>query len=54
VPQVGLVDAVQHQVGQRDREDQVFLLAAEEGVVLELLEVGAGAPSPRLAAAMCS
>jgi hypothetical protein len=49
VPQIGLVDAVQHQVGQRDREHQVFFFAAEEGVVFELLDVGAGGALPNCA-----
>ena len=53
MPQVRLVDAVQHQVGQRDGEHQVLLLAAEEGVVLERVDVGAGGRLPSLRA-MCS
>jgi hypothetical protein len=53
VPEVGLVDAVQHQIGQRDRENQVLLFAAEEGVVLEGVDIGAGGALPSLRA-MCS
>jgi hypothetical protein len=38
VPQFRLVDPVQHQVGERDGEDQIFLLSTEEGLVLEPLD----------------
>ena len=40
VPEVGLVNAVQHQSGQRDGEHQVLLFAAEEGVVLQSRQIG--------------
>ena len=49
MPQVGLVDAVQHQIGQRNREHQIFLFAAKEGVVLEGVDVGAGGALAQLA-----
>ena len=35
VPQVRLVDAVQHQIGQGDGVNQVFLFPAVEGAFLE-------------------
>lgn len=41
MPQIGLVDAVQHQVGQCDREHQVFLLAAEKSLVLQSFDMRA-------------
>ena len=45
MPDVRLVDAVQDQVGQRDRVDEVLLLAAVEGVL---------AQGPRAASAVAS
>ncbi|MEI2707320.1 MAG: hypothetical protein V9E89_19250 [Ilumatobacteraceae bacterium] len=35
MPEIGLVDPVQNEVGQRDRDDEVLLFATEEGVVLQ-------------------
>ena len=35
VPEVRLVDAVEHEIGERDGEDEVLLLPAKEGVVLQ-------------------
>jgi hypothetical protein len=44
VQQVRLVDAVQHQVGQRDWVDQVLFFAAIKGACLERFDlVGCGA-----------
>src|SRR5690606_31205675 len=41
MPEIGLVDPVQNQVGQRDRDDEVFLFATEEGVMLQRVEIRA-------------
>ena len=49
MPEVRLVDAVQHQVGERDGKDEVLLLAAEEGVVLQRVDVRAGGRVAQLA-----
>ena len=42
MPEVRLVDAMQHEIGQRDGEDEILLLPAEEGVVLQRVDVRAG------------
>ena len=49
VPEIGLVDPVQHEVGQRDGNDEVLLLAPKEGVVLQGLKIGAEGRSAQLA-----
>ena len=42
MPEVRLVDAVEHEVGERDRENEVFFLPAKECLVLERVDVRAG------------
>src|SRR5690606_36420827 len=42
VPEVGPIDAVENEVGQRDRIDEVFLFAAEECLAFERVDMPCG------------
>ena len=52
VPEIGLVNAVEHKVGQGNGEDKVFLFPSEKGIVFQPVEIGAGWRIPQFAGQM--